>query len=162
MPMLPLAPDLFSTTICCCRLRDKYSPMRRGATAGGTPPGGGGEKGNGRGGPPLALRARGGGRVRPLLRLRGGDGEEESQERDDKAQLHHWKMVPLSVWLIDYPTGRSPLPPAATPRSRSLHAVLHLSPRAHGLDSAHAIRALCRRRVRRADLDLHRGHVRHR
>src|SRR5262249_32830270 len=70
--------------------------------------------------------------------------------------------VLLSVWLIAYPIDPSSVRLAATPRSRSAHAVLHLSPRAHGLDPAHAIRALCRRRVRRADLDLHRGHVRHR
>src|SRR5262249_27772323 len=82
--------------------------------------------------------------VRPFLRLRGRDGDEESQQRDDKAQLHHWKMVPLSLWLIDYPIGPSSVRLAVTPRSRSHHAVLHLSPRAHGLDSAHAIGALCR------------------
>src|SRR5262249_9745540 len=57
--------------------------------------------------------------VRPLLRLRGRDGDEESQERDDKAQLHHWKMVPLSVWLIDYPIDPSSVRLAVTPRSRS-------------------------------------------
>src|SRR5262249_48513374 len=72
------------------------------------------------------------------------------------------KWSPLSVWLIDYPIDPYSVRLAATPRSRSAHAVLHLSPRAHGLDPALAIRAFCRWRVRRADLDLYRGHVRHR
>ena len=44
----------------------------------------------------------------------------------------------------------------------SCHAVLDLSPRAHGLDQAYAVRPLCGRFTCRADVDLYRGQVRHR
>src|SRR5438128_12667496 len=48
MAILPLAPDLFSTTICWCRLRDKDSPTRRTPTSVDPPAGNGTTKRTGR------------------------------------------------------------------------------------------------------------------
>src|SRR5262245_21857211 len=48
MPILPLAPDLFSTTICWCRRRDKDSPTRRAPTSVDPPAGNGTMKRTGR------------------------------------------------------------------------------------------------------------------
>ena len=66
-----------------------------------------------------------------------------------------------SSYILSHP---SPGRPVAAPLSRSFsrHAVLDLSPRAHGLDQAYAARTLCRGLACRADVDLYRRHVRHR
>src|SRR5215831_15772020 len=48
MPMLPLAPDLFSTTICWPSARERYSPMTRVATSVEPPAGNGTMKRTGR------------------------------------------------------------------------------------------------------------------
>src|SRR5262245_26377948 len=71
------------------------------------------------------------------------------------------KLLPF-VFAIDYRIGPSPARLAAAFHSRPLNAVFDLSPRAHGLDQAHAARAFCRGLACRADARLHRGHVRHR
>src|SRR6478672_962889 len=146
MPILPLAPDLFSMTICCRRLRDKYSPTRRAPTSVEPPAGNGTMKRTGRLGQscPLAV------------------GMAAISTRDATTRrsftIGKWSCSPASTILSVPPCVRL----AATPRSRSPHAVLQLSPRAHGRDDAFAVGAVCRGLLCRADFDLYRGHLRDR
>src|SRR5262249_59168817 len=97
--------------------------------------------------------------ARPLLRRHAcrNDGKESQQAN---GQLHHWKMTPRFLRVVSY---RSFSPPATSSAAIEVsHAVLEISARAHALHPAHAARAVCRRLLRRTDLDLYRRHVRHR
>src|SRR5438093_11036902 len=99
MPILPLAPDLFSTTICWCRLRDKDSPTRRAPTSVDPPAGNGTTKRTGRFGHSCAaaLGDRAATRAkRPTRNFRIGKGSRAG--------------------YASYPIGQFPLRLAATPR----------------------------------------------
>src|SRR5439155_10205512 len=99
MAILPLAPDLFSTTICWCRLRDKDSPTRRAPTSVDPPAGNGTTKRTGRFGHSCAAAL--GDRAatsakRPTRNFRIGKGSRAG--------------------YASYPIGQFPLRLAATPR----------------------------------------------
>src|ERR1700738_2763124 len=149
-PTLPLAPDLFSTTICCPRERDKLSAIARAPTSVEPPAGYGTMKRMGRLGHSSASTAAG----------NAGATTNEAINADERAIP---SLLPFAS-VIDYRNDAAAVEPIAASRLEVLprNAVLALSARRHGSDQALSLRAIHCGLIRRADPDLYGRKVRYR
>jgi hypothetical protein len=130
MPILPLAPDLFSTTICWCRWRDKDSPTRRAPTSVDPPAGNGTMKRTGRLGHSCAaaLVEKATTRTTELHRARPAGVEQhlisaELHARGLEGFSYNTPSLLTSVFLFDWDTGRQVWPPSRSSMASAFAAV---------------------------------------